>query len=120
MSVSVDFQVFPSRDPSYLAMQGAVDGFVVRVRIRRTEIDSLDRFNAAIPRKLEAFARDNRDLIGEIAQSKIARGEFDLEGEARAVKITVQDFEGRSFSDASFNPHLQSMWADRGGRLSPA
>jgi hypothetical protein len=120
MSALEDLQIFPSRDAGYLAMQGTADGSVVRARILRADIDALDRFKATIPGKQEAFARANRDLVGEIAQAKIARGEFDLEGEARAVKVTAQDFEGRSFSEAAFNPRLQTVWADRGGRLSPA
>jgi len=90
----IDLQIFPSKDPSYLAMQGRANSGAVRVLMKLTELDKLDRLNAAI------------------AQGKIARGEFELEGEARTVTVVALDFEGRGISDAPLNPIFQTLWVD--------
>jgi hypothetical protein len=108
----IDLQIFPSKDPSYLAMQGRANSGAVRVLMKLTELDKLDRLNAAIPDKRNCFARQNREVFSEIAQGKIARGEFELEGEARTVTVVALDFEGRGISDAPLNPIFQTLWVD--------
>lgn len=123
-----DLQIFPSRDSSFVALQGRLDCAPLNVRVQREAIDDFDRFSGGAPTESQriAFVRHNLEVIAEIAQAKIDRSEFEHENwhgrDARAVRITGADFAeylGQAvnrLSFAAFDPGVQPTWG-RDGRF---
>jgi hypothetical protein len=119
---------FDSKDSSYVALQGELNREPVNVRVSSTAIDDLDEVTGEpTEEQRRRFAQHNREAFAAIAQSKIDRGDFDMEDwhgrQAYSVRVTGADLaEFRSDPDnqlsfAAFKPEVQARWAGRDGRF---
>ena len=98
------------------------------MRVSSIAIDDLDEVTKEpTEEQRRRFAQHNRDAFAAIAQSKIDRGDFEMEDwygrEAYAVKVSGADlaeyrtYPGNQLSFAAFKPELQARWAGRNGRF---
>ena len=122
----MDLQIFPSRDTSYVALQGRLERRPVNVRVLSIAIDDLDAFSPGTPTEEQrtAFVRHNREAVGAIVERKIAAGEIVDENwygrDAVGVRVTGADFEeylqhpGNELSYAAFDPRVRPGFGAQG------
>lgn len=77
-----DFQIFPSEDDSYVALQGRLGRETVNVRVLSTAIDDEAEGTPSNEQRVR-FVRHNLSAFGAIAQAKTERGGIDGGGLVR-------------------------------------
>jgi hypothetical protein len=122
-----DFQIFPSRDDGYVALQGRLGRETVNVRVPSTAIDDVAEATPSNEQRVQ-FVRHNLSAFGAIAQAKTERGEA-TPGEwygrpVLNVRIGSEDLEryerdgGEPLSYAAFDPRRQAAWVGSDGKFA--